>query len=63
MPTLVSPLRAGAALPLLWPTAPKSVSSTWTTTPWVSLRSFLSIFTASSPSKDHQLPHIVTPTQ
>lgn len=47
MPTLASPLRAGAALPLLWPTAPKSASSTWTTTPWVSLRSFPSMFTAA----------------
>lgn len=35
MPILASPLRAGAALPLLWPTAPRSASSTWITTPWV----------------------------
>lgn len=38
MPTLASPLRAGAASPLLWPTAPRSASSIWTTTPWVRLK-------------------------
>lgn len=38
MPTPASPLRAGAALPLLWPTAPRSASSIWTTTPSVRLK-------------------------
>lgn len=38
MPTLASPLRAGAASPLLWPTAPRSASSIWITTPWVRLK-------------------------
>ena len=38
MPTLASPLRAGVASPLLWPTARRSASSIWTTTPWVRLK-------------------------
>lgn len=38
MPTPASPLRAGAASRLPWPTAPRSASSIWTTTPWVRLK-------------------------
>lgn len=51
MPTLASLLRAGAALPLLWPTAPRSASSIWTTTPWVRLN-FLRFSPPHSPSKN-----------
>lgn len=38
MPTLASPLRAGVASRSPWPTAPRSASSIWTTTPWVRLK-------------------------